>query len=174
MKLYNKPAHELHEMLAKKEISSVELTKDVFARMDETEDKIHAYVTETRDEALRQAAAVDEKIARGEQIAYFEGIPGAVKDNICTKGVKTTCASRMLENFIPPYNATVMERLAKVQPVVLGKANMDEFAMGGSTENSAFYPTHNPWNTKCVPGGSSDRMPPCSGSFLYRDLLSGG
>ncbi|MBR5910082.1 MAG: Asp-tRNA(Asn)/Glu-tRNA(Gln) amidotransferase subunit GatA, partial [Schwartzia sp.] len=111
MKLYNKPAHELHEMLAKKEISSVELTKAVLARMDETEDKIHAYITETRDAALSQAAAVDEKIARGEGIAYFECIPGAIKDTICTKGVKTTCASKMLENFVPPYNATVMEHL---------------------------------------------------------------
>ena len=155
MKLYNKPAHELHEMLVKKEISSVELTKAVLSRMDETEDKIHAYVTETRDEALKQAADADGKIARGEEIAYFEGIPGAVKDNICTKGVKTTCASKMLENFVPPYDATVMKHLEKVRPVILGKANMDEFAMGGSTENSAFYPTHNPWNVQCVPGGSS-------------------
>ncbi|MBQ8698998.1 MAG: Asp-tRNA(Asn)/Glu-tRNA(Gln) amidotransferase subunit GatA, partial [Schwartzia sp.] len=146
MKLYNKPAHELHDMLAKKEISSAELTKDVLARLDETEDKIHAYITETRETALSQASAVDEKIARGEGIAYFEGIPGAIKDNICTKGVKTTCASKMLENFVPPYNATVIERLEKSHPVVLGKVNMDEFAMGGSTENSSFYPTHNPWN----------------------------
>lgn len=155
MKSYNKPAHELHEMLAGKEISSEELTKEVIARMDETEDKIHAYITETRGEALRQAAAVDAKIARGEKISYFEGIPGVVKDNICTKGIKTTCASRMLENFVPPYDATVMKRMEEVHPVVLGKANMDEFAMGGSTENSAFYPAHNPWNTECVPGGSS-------------------
>ena len=155
MKLYNKPAHELHDILAKKEISSVELTKDVLARLDETEDKIHAYITETRATALKQAEAVDGKIARGEEIAYFEGIPGAIKDNICTKGVKTTCASKMLENFVPPYNATVIERLEKSHPVVLGKVNMDEFAMGGSTENSSFYPTHNPWNVECVPGGSS-------------------
>lgn len=155
MKLYNKPAHELHDLLVKKEISSVELTKDVLARLDETEEKIHAYITKTQDEALSRAAVVDEKIARGEEIAYFEGIPGAIKDNICTKGVKTTCASKMLENFVPPYNATVMKRLEKVGPVVLGKVNMDEFAMGGSTENSAFYPTHNPWNVECVPGGSS-------------------
>ena len=155
MKLYKKPAHELHEMLTKKEISSVELTKDVLARLDETEDKIHAYITETRDAALGQAAAVDEKIACGEEISYFEGIPGAIKDNICTKGIKTTCASKMLENFVPPYDATVMKRLEHIRPVILGKVNMDEFAMGGSTENSAFYPTHNPWNIECVPGGSS-------------------
>lgn len=155
MKLYNKSAHELHEMLVGKEISSKELTEAVLVRMDETEDRIHAYITETRDIALRQAAAADERIARGEQISYFEGIPGVIKDNICTKGVKTTCASKMLENFVPPYDATVMKRLETVRPVILGKANMDEFAMGGSTENSAFYPTRNPWNIECVPGGSS-------------------
>ena len=155
MKLYNKSAHELHEMLVGKEISSKELTEAVLVRMDETEDRIHAYITETRDIALRQATAADERIARGEQISYFEGIPGVIKDNICTKGVKTTCASKMLENFVPPYDATVMKRLETVRPVILGKANMDEFAMGGSTENSAFYPTRNPWNVECVPGGSS-------------------
>lgn len=155
MKLYNKSAHELHEMLVDKEISSKELTEAVLARMDKTEDRIHAYITETRDMALRQAAAADERIARGEQISYFEGIPGVIKDNICTKGVKTTCASKMLENFVPPYDATVMKRLETVRPVILGKVNMDEFAMGGSTENSAFYPTRNPWNVECVPGGSS-------------------
>ena len=155
MKLYDKPAHELHALLMKKEISSTELTRDVLARLDEVEDNIHAYITVTRDAALQQAASVDEKLARGEDIAYFEGIPGAIKDNICTKGIKTTCASKMLENFIPPYDATVMQRLAAERPVLLGKLNMDEFAMGGSTENSAFYPTHNPWNPDCVPGGSS-------------------
>ncbi len=155
MKLYNKSAHELHELLVKKEISSTELTKSVLERLDETEGKIHAYITETRETALNQASVVDKKIAAGEQIAYFEGIPGAIKDNICTKGVKTTCASYMLENFVPPYDATVMKHLETVNPVLLGKVNMDEFAMGGSTENSAFYPTHNPWNTQCVPGGSS-------------------
>ena len=155
MKLYDKPAHELHALLMKKEISSTELTRDVLARLDEVEDNIHAYITVTRDAALQQAASVDEKLARGEDIAYFEGIPGAIKDNICTKGIKTTCASKMLENFIPPYDATVMQRLAAERPVLLGKLNMDEFAMGGSTENSAFYPTHNPWNADCVPGGSS-------------------
>ena len=155
MKLYNKSAHELHEMLVDNEISSKELTEAVLARMDKTEDRIHAYITETRDMALRQAAAADERIARGEQISYFEGIPGVIKDNICTKGVKTTCASKMLENFVPPYDATVMKRLETVRPVILGKVNMDEFAMGGSTENSAFYPTRNPWNVECVPGGSS-------------------
>ena len=155
MKLFEQPAHVLHDMLVNKEITSLELTEAVLARIDEVEGDVQAYLTVTRDEALAQAKAVDEKIARGEEIAFLEGIPGAIKDNICTKGVKTTCASRILQKFMPPYDATVVQKLAAQNPVVLGKTNLDEFAMGGSTENSAFHPTHNPWNTDCVPGGSS-------------------
>ena len=142
-------------MLVNKEITSVELTEDVLARIDEVEGDVKAYLTITRDEALAQAKVVDEKIAKGEKISFLEGIPGAIKDNICTKGVKTTCASKILENFVPPYDATVMTKLKAENPVILGKLNMDEFAMGGSTENSAYHPTCNPWNTECVPGGSS-------------------
>ena len=155
MRLYDKPAHVLHAMLVNKEITAVELTQDVIARIDEAEGKVQAYLTQTREAALQQAALVDKKIARGEEISFFEGIPGAIKDNICTKGIKTTCASRILEHFVPPYDATVVQKLQTENPVILGKTNMDEFAMGGSTENSAYYPTHNPWNTDCVPGGSS-------------------
>lgn len=155
MKLFNKPAHVLHDMLVNKEITATELTKAMFDRLDEVESDVKAYVTQTRDEALVVAQAVDAKISRGESIGMFEGIPGAIKDNICTKGIKTTCSSKMLENFVPPYNASVMEKVNAENPVILGKTNLDEFAMGGSTENSAFYPTHNPWNIDCVPGGSS-------------------
>lgn len=155
MKLFEQPAHVLHDMLVNKEITSLELTEAVLARIDQVEGDVQAYLTVTRDEAIAQAKAVDEKIARGEEIAFLEGIPGAIKDNICTKGVKTTCASRILQKFVPPYDATVVQKLAAQNPVVLGKTNLDEFAMGGSTENSAFHPTHNPWNTDCVPGGSS-------------------
>lgn len=155
MRLYEQPAHVLHDMLVNKEITSVELTKDVLARIDEVEGDVKAYLTITREAALGQAAAVDEKIARGEGISFLEGIPGAIKDNICTKGIKTTCASKMLEHFVPPYDATVTEKLQAENPVLIGKTNMDEFAMGGSTENSAYHPTCNPWNTQCVPGGSS-------------------
>lgn len=155
MRLYNKPAHVLHDMLVSGEITSVQLTQDVLARIDEVEGDVRAYLTLTRDEALAQAKAVDAKIAAGEPISFLEGIPGAIKDNICTKGVKTTCASKILEHFVPPYDATVMTKINKENPVILGKTNMDEFAMGGSTENSGFFPTHNPWNTECVPGGSS-------------------
>ncbi len=142
-------------MLQKKEISSVELTKDVLARIDAVELQVGAYLTLTRDAALAQAEAADKKIAAGEDVAFLEGIPGAIKDNICTKGVKTTCASKILDNFVPPYDATVMTKVKAEAPVLLGKTNLDEFAMGGSTENSAYHVTHNPWNTKCVPGGSS-------------------
>lgn len=155
MKLFEQPAHVLHEMLVNKEITSLELTEAVLARIDEVEGDVQAYLTVTRDEALAQAKAVDEKIAKGEEIAFLEGIPGAIKDNICTKGVKTTCASKILQKFVPPYDATVMQKLNAQHTVIVGKANLDEFAMGGSTENSAYFTTHNPWNVDCVPGGSS-------------------
>ena len=155
MRLYDKPAHVLHDMLVNKEITSVELTQDVLSRIDEVEGDVEAYLTITREEALKQAEAVDKKIAAGEAISFLEGIPGAIKDNICTKGVKTTCASKILEHFVPPYDATVMTKIKAENPVLLGKVNMDEFAMGGSTENSAYHVTHNPWNLDCVPGGSS-------------------
>lgn len=155
MKLFEQPAHVLHDMLVNKEITSLELTQAVLARIDEVEGDVQAYLTITREEALAQAKAVDEKLAKGEEIAFLEGIPGAIKDNICTKGIKTTCASKILQKFVPPYDATVMQKLEAQNPVVLGKTNLDEFAMGGSTENSAYHPTCNPWNTDCVPGGSS-------------------
>lgn len=155
MSLYEKPAHVLHDMLAKKEISAVELTDDVLARVEAVDGKVGAYLTLTADAARAQAKAVDEKRAAGEALGYLAGIPGAIKDNICTQGVKTTCASKILENFVPPYDATVMTKVKAEDPVLLGKTNLDEFAMGGSTENSAYHVTHNPWNLGCVPGGSS-------------------
>ncbi len=155
LELKGKTAHELHGMLTDKKISAVELTEEIFKKIDETEKNIGAYVTLTKDKALNSAKIVDGKIANGEEIGILTGIPCAIKDNICTKGIKTTCASKILENFVPPYNATVMTKLNAVNPVVLGKANMDEFAMGGSTENSGFHVTHNPHDLERVPGGSS-------------------
>ena len=155
MILYDKTAHELHELLTAKKISAAELTADVFKRVDEVEDKIGAYITITRDKAATDAKLVDDKIARGEKILPLEGIPCAIKDNICTKGIKTTCASKILENFIPPYDATAYKKLSAQNSIVIGKANLDEFAMGGSTENSGFHITRNPHNCDCVPGGSS-------------------
>jgi aspartyl-tRNA(Asn)/glutamyl-tRNA(Gln) amidotransferase subunit A len=155
VELYKYKAHELHQKLRNKEISAVELTESVYKRIDAVEDKVQSFITLTRDEAMAQARKVDEKIARGETIAPLAGIPGALKDNMCTKGVRTTCGSQILKNFVPPYDATVTAKLAAQDSVIVGKANMDEFAMGSSTENSSFQTSRNPWDTNTVPGGSS-------------------
>ena len=155
MELYKQPAHVLHDMLVKKEITSAELTDTFLKRIDAVDNNIHAYITKTADNAVKMAEAADKEIAGGAQISFLTGLPGAIKDNICTLGLKTTCASKILDNFVPPYNAAVMEKIYKENTIILGKTNMDEFAMGGSTENSAFFPTHNPHNTDYVPGGSS-------------------
>lgn len=155
MELYYLTAHQLHDMLIKKEISAGEITGAVFGRIEEMENKIRAYITLTRETAERQAREVDKAIAAGEKITPLAGIPIAIKDNMCTTGVRTTCASKILYNFVPPYNATVIERLNEARSVLIGKTNMDEFAMGSSTENSAFFTTCNPWATDRVPGGSS-------------------
>ncbi len=155
MELYKKTAHELHELLSTKKISAAELTENLLSRIDKVEPKIGAYLEITRDIAEKSARTVDEKISRGEKILPLEGIPCAIKDNICTKGIKTTCASKILANFVPPYDATVVKKLSAQNPVVLGKTNLDEFAMGGSTENSGFHVTKNPYDLERVPGGSS-------------------
>ena len=142
------------KMLDGREISAPELAKAYLDRIAETDGKIKSYITVTADSAMKMAEKAQKKIDSGEA-GPLCGIPLAIKDNICTDGVKTTCASKMLENFVPPYNATVMEKLEKEDIVMLGKASMDEFAMGGSTQTSAFAKTVNPYDTGCVPGGSS-------------------
>lgn len=155
MDLYKLTAHELHDKLVKKEISSVELTENVYSRIDEVEDKVQAYVTLDKENAMAQAAKVDAKIAAGEAIAPLAGIPGAIKDNICTKGLLTTCSSKMLSNVVPIYDAHVIKKLRADDAIFTGKTNMDEFAMGSTTESSYFHKTYNPWNLERVPGGSS-------------------
>ncbi|EGO65563.1 Asp-tRNA(Asn)/Glu-tRNA(Gln) amidotransferase subunit GatA [Acetonema longum] len=153
--LFRYTAHELHDKLAAKEISAVELTTGMLNRIDQVEDTVQAFITQTREQALTQAKAVDAKIRQGEKVAPLAGIPGALKDNMCLQGVKTTCASKILADFVPPYTATAVDKLLSQSVILLGKTNMDEFAMGSSTENSSMMVTRNPWNTDTVPGGSS-------------------
>lgn len=154
MELYEYSAHELSKMLAEKKCSSEELTKSVLDRAAATDEKVGAYLTICGEEALKKAREVDEK--RGKEALHpLAGIPIGIKDNISTKGVLTTCASKMLYNFVPPFDAFVMKKVNAANMVITGKLNMDEFAMGSSTENSYFKKTHNPHNLDCVPGGSS-------------------
>ena len=146
--------HEYAELLKQKKLSSVELTKQYLARIEKADAQIGSYITVCPDDALAAAGKADERIARGEA-TLLTGIPVGIKDNICTEGITTTCASKMLYNFVPPYDATVTKRLKNEGAVILGKLNMDEFAMGSSTESSYFKKTKNPYDLTRVPGGSS-------------------
>jgi aspartyl-tRNA(Asn)/glutamyl-tRNA(Gln) amidotransferase subunit A len=146
---------ELHRQLIEKECSAVELVQSALERIQTVEPQVHSFLQVTSDRALAHAQQVDAKIAAGEAIGLLAGIPIGVKDNLCTKGIATTCGSRILQNFVPPYESTVTQKLIDADAVMVGKTNLDEFAMGGSTETSAFQLTYNPWDISRVPGGSS-------------------
>ncbi|WP_408955632.1 Asp-tRNA(Asn)/Glu-tRNA(Gln) amidotransferase subunit GatA [Natroniella sp. ANB-PHB2] len=155
MELYQLTAHQLHEKLEQGEIKVQDIVESIYDRIAEVEDDVQAYVTVTKEEALEQAKQVDQKIANGEEVGPLAGIPIAFKDNMSTKGIETSCSSQILDGYKPPYDATVVKKLAAEDVVMTGKTNMDEFAMGSSTENSGIKTTKNPWNLEYVPGGSS-------------------
>lgn len=155
MTLFDHKMKDLHELLQKKEVSVSDLVDESFKRISEVDDKVKAFLTLDEENARQTAKKLDEKIAAGEQKGILFGMPIGIKDNIVTKGVRTTCSSKILENFNPIYDATVMQKLHNAETVMIGKLNMDEFAMGGSTETSYFQKTYNPWNLDYVPGGSS-------------------
>ncbi len=154
MELYQRTIHELHDMLLKGDTTSEAVTESVLNRIKAVDSKVKAYITVTEEVARTQAKEADKRIKAGDK-SPLVGIPIAVKDNMCTEGIKTTCASKILGNFVPPYNATVVRKLNESGSVLCGKPNMDEFAMGSSTENSGFFPTKNPWDLERIPGGSS-------------------
>ncbi|MBN1436986.1 MAG: Asp-tRNA(Asn)/Glu-tRNA(Gln) amidotransferase subunit GatA [Sedimentisphaerales bacterium] len=148
-------ARELRDKIAAGQISSAQVTEAIFDLIEQRDTNIGAYISTMRESALAQAADVDKRIAAGQPVGTLAGVPIAIKDNMCTKGHATTCASKILQNFVPPYDACVVEKLKAADAVIVGKCNLDEFAMGSSTENSGLKQTRNPWNTNCVPGGSS-------------------
>lgn len=153
--ILNMPVTLLTEKIADKQLSSKEITEAYLENINKTDSEIGAYLTVTAESAIKTAEETDKKIAAGEKLGTLAGIPGGIKDNMCTKGIKTTCASKMLENFVPCYSSTAVEKLNEQGFVMLGKLNMDEFAMGSTNENSYFKPVKNPVNTERVPGGSS-------------------
>ena len=155
MEIYDYTVHELIEKLEKGELTSEEIVRSYYDRIKQKDSKVKAYLSLLEEDAIAQAKSIDERRKNGEKLGKFAGIPIAIKDNICMKNIKTTCGSKMLENFISPYDATVIEKLKSEDMIFLGKTNMDEFAMGTSTEHSACFNTHNPWDLNAVPGGSS-------------------
>jgi aspartyl-tRNA(Asn)/glutamyl-tRNA(Gln) amidotransferase subunit A len=160
-KLHELTAKQTIQKIANNEATAQECVQAVFEQIHKLEDKINAYVTLVEKEALQKAKDIDKKISAGKPVGKLAGVSIAIKDAICTKGIPTTCSSRMLKNFVPPYNAEVIERIKQQDGIIIGKTNMDEFAMGSSTETSHFGPTHNPWDLSRVPGGSSGGSAAC-------------
>ena len=155
MTLYRLTIHELRDLIHRREVSPVQVVQAYLDRIGQLEEKIQAFNALTAEPALLRAKALEQMQARREPLPPLAGVPLVVKDNLCTQGVPTTCSSKILQGYVPPYDATVVARLKAAGAVLLGKTNLDEFAMGSSTENSAFKPTRNPWDLACVPGGSS-------------------
>lgn len=155
MSLHKLTLCELQRKFTAGEVSAKEIARAYFLRIGQVEPKVKAYVTTQKEQAMVQAAAIDDSLKGWRKTQPMMAMPLAIKDNLCTEGVTTTCSSRMLQNFVPPYDATVIAKLRAQRYLLLGKTNLDEFAMGSSTENSAFGPSRNPWNLQCVPGGSS-------------------
>ena len=147
-------ANKIKEKIIKKEITAQEVIEELFEWIDIKESLIKAYLCLDKDGAVLKAKEIDKKLSNGDKVGLLAGVPVALKDNICTAGMKTTCASKILENFIPPYDAFVVKRIKEEDAIIIGKTNLDEFAMGSSNENSAFHITRNPWDTDCIPGGS--------------------
>lgn len=154
MILHELSANQIREKIIKRETTAQEVVEELFEWISFRENSIKAYISLDKDEALLKAEEVDKKLSNGGRIGLLAGIPFAVKDNICTNGIRTTCASKILKNFYPPYDAFVIKRIKEEDAIIIGKTNMDEFAMGSSNENSAFHITRNPWNTDHIPGGS--------------------
>jgi aspartyl-tRNA(Asn)/glutamyl-tRNA(Gln) amidotransferase subunit A len=155
MQLYSLTIHQLHDLLIRREVTSKQLTEAIFKRIREVDQKIGAYLLLTEEEAFQQSQEIDKRISDGKPIGDLAGIPIGIKDILCTKGIETTCASKILSGYIPFYDATVIKKLKNEGAVFVGKLNMDEFAMGSSTENSGFQITRNPWDLSRIPGGSS-------------------
>ena len=155
MSLMSLTAVELGKRIQKKEVTAVDATREALAAIAAREDVVHSFVTVDGDRAMQRAKEVQERIASGELTSPLAGVPVAIKDNMCTKGLKTTCSSKILYNFIPTYTSEAVLQLERAGAIILGKTNMDEFAMGSTTETSAYGVTRNPWDTAHVPGGSS-------------------